>query len=527
MTSSQHLFELENRDSSESNDQFNLDDSDFETQGLTGDLYEKSPSTSRIQKLLYIFPARITKLLKRRTVWSRSRKRPGRSLLGCPIILGRRTRLLFNSVAGIIGILIVFTAIFRPSYTYPPPHYEHLRKRVLASNEYGRGNSENQKIFIAASIYDKGGRLVKGAWGRNLLELLDLLGNRNTFLSIYENDSGEEAQKALEEFKEKVQCNSKLVYEEHLPLKDIPKVTLPDGTKRIKRIAYLAEVRNKALQPLEQSDVKYDKVLFLNDVVFDPIDAAQLLFSTNANEHGEATYHAACAVDFINPFKFYDTFATRDIEGYSMGVPFFPWYSTAGKGLSRQDVLDGKDAVRVKSCWGGMVAFDAKFLQPATSESAASRAKRNIISSVEDKSVAETQQWDPSHPIRFRAEPALDWDASECCLIHADIIEATKTQTVQEDTGIYQNPFVRVAYGSGTLWLLPFTRRFEKLYTIPHMAIDYVVGLPWPNPRREISEGEGAKVDRGGYCGMRTLQLLREEPRKGEKNWETVTLPSQ
>ena len=527
MTSSQNEFELENRDSSESNDQFNLDDSDFEIQGLTSNIYKKPPSTSRIQIFLNIFPSRITKLLSRRTIWNRSRRRPGRGVLGYPIILGRRTRLFFNSVAGIIAILLVFTAIFRPSYTHPPPHYEHLRKTMLASNDYGRGNSGNQKIFIAASIYDKGGHLVKGAWGRNLLELLDLLGNRNTFLSVYENDSGEESQKALKEFEEKVQCNSKLVYEEHLPLKNIPRVTLPDGTKRIKRIAYLAEVRNKALQPLENSDIKYDKVLFLNDVVFDPIDAVQLLFSTNANEHGEASYHAACAVDFINPFKFYDTFATRDIEGYSMGVPFFPWFSTAGKGLSRQDVLDGKDAVRVKSCWGGMVAFDAKFLQPAISESAVSPAESNILGSAEDKSVPETQQWDLSHPIRFRAEPALDWDASECCLIHADIIGATKTQTAQQDTGIYQNPFVRVAYGSGTLWFLPFTRRFEKLYTVPHRTIDYLVGLPWPNPRRKASEGEGAGVDRGGYCGMRTLQLLREEPRKGEKNWEIVTLPTE
>lgn len=107
----------------------------------------------------------------------------------------------------------------------------------------------------------------------------------------------------------------------------MPKVTLPDGTERIKRIAYSAEVRNQALQPLEESDIVYDKILFRDDVLFDPIDAAQLLFSTNVNEHGhgKASYHAACAVDFINPFMFYDTFATRDIEGYSMSVPFFPW----------------------------------------------------------------------------------------------------------------------------------------------------------------------------------------------------------
>ena len=209
-----------------------------------------------------------------------------------------------------------------------------------------------------------------------------------------------------------------------------------------------------------------------------------------------------------------------------MGVPFFPWYSNAGKGLSRQDVLDGRDAVRVKSCWGGMVAFDAKFLQPTIPASAVAQVeKKNILDSGEDELVSETQHWDLSHPIRFRAEPDSNWDASECCLIHADIIGATQNETANEDKGIYQNPYVRVAYGSFTLWWLPFTRRFEKLYTLPHRIIDHLVGLPWPNPRRKPTQGTDAGADGGGYCGMRTLQLLREEPRKGEKNWETVAVP--
>lgn len=534
MTANQSEFELHNRDSSESYEHSDLDHSDFESQGLTSSSYDKALFSSRSQAFLDLFPLRVTRFFNRRRLWARSRRHSGRGLLGCPIIFGRRTRLVFNSVAGFIIVLVTVTAIFRPSYTKPPPHYEALRKKILASNDYGRANSDNQKVFIATSIYDKGGHLVKGAWGRSVLELLNLLGNRNTFLSIYENDSGEEAQKALEEFEEKVQCKSRLVYEDHLPLDSIAKVTLPDGSERTKRIAYLAEVRNKALKPLDDSDVVYDKILFLNDVIFDPIDAAQLLFSTNANDNGKTSYHAACAVDFINPFKFYDTFATRDLEGYSMGVPFFPWFSNAGKGSSMQDVLDGKDAVRVKSCWGGMVAFDAKYLQAPMPKSADETGeKRNILNSDESEEEGEEEkedvykvkQWDSAHPIRFRAGSDLDWEASECCLIHADLIEATRNENPQEDTGIYQNPFVRVAYGSWTLWWLSFTRRFERLYTIPHQFIDHLVGLPWQNSRRQATEGV-AGADIGGYCGIKSLQLLRENPSNGEKNWETVPIRS-
>jgi hypothetical protein len=101
-------------------------------------------------------------------------------------------------------------------------------------------------------------------------------------------------------------------------------------------------------------------------VAFDPLDALQLLFSTNQdpkNDH-KPRYRAASAVDFINPFKFYDTYAMRDLEGYSMGLPFFPMFSDSDSGQSRKDILAGKDAVPVRSCWGGLFAFDAQFFQP-------------------------------------------------------------------------------------------------------------------------------------------------------------------
>ena len=521
-------------DSSESGEEFGFDDADFESHGLTTDSYVHRQPSSWIRSLLSLLLLRPRALLNQ-NAHRQDAKQLSRRRHRYQRFFGRRIRLLFNSLAALACALVLLTAIFWPSYNNPPAHYGALRKRILASDDHGRANVNNQKIFIAASIYDKGGHLVNGVWGRNVLELLDLLGHRNVFLSIYENDSGLEAEDALKFFGRGVQCNSSLVYEEHLPTEDIPMVTLPDGSKRIKRIAYLAEVRNRALQPLdERSDVTYDKVLFLNDVVFDPIDAVQLLFSTNANEIGEASYNAACAVDFINPFKFYDTFATRDLEGYSMGVPFFPWYSNAGQGLSRQDVLGGKDAVRVKSCWGGMVAFDAKFFQASRTPSHDGQFDSGIER-------ASNRNLGLFEPVRFRAVPDLDWDASECCLVHADILSASANMALEDDAGIYQNPYVRVAYGPWTLWWLPITRRFERLYTVPHTLINRLVGLPWYNPRRmESKEGDTqgivqvsesvsiaktVSVGGDGYCGMRTLQLQRESLRMGDKNWETVPIP--
>lgn len=538
-------YELVERNSSESNDTFNLDDADFESQGLTSTSYVHNQPLRFHKSLLHLIPLRLRAAFDCLRFQQRYKKSSHSRYWGLVRPSRRRICFILGGISGTICVLLFLAAVFRPSYTRPPAHYQILKSEILQSSNDGRGNPHKQKIFIATAIYDKGGHLVNGAWGQALLNLISILGSENVFLSIYENDSGSEAHEALEAFKRQVLCPHSLVFEEHLSHDGMDHVTLPDGSKRVKRIAYLAEVRNRALRPLEEPTAsKFDRLLFLNDVVFDPIDAVQLLFSTHANDLGKPEYLAACAVDFINPFKFYDTFATRDLEGYSMGVPFFPWFSSAGKGLSRQDVLDGTDAVRVKSCWGGMVAFDAKFFQPRgldedTTATMASARTRTVH--------ANLTSWS-GQILRFRAEPDPYWDASECCLIHADLQRLSISYEKHHDVGIFMNPFIRVAYSSKTFWWLHFTRRFERLYTAPHYIINLLVGLPWFNPRRDEQVGAEVKekvwipnsestaggsfqeVSRiatgGGYCGMRTLQVIRETHREGEKNWEMIALPS-
>lgn len=75
-----------------------------------------------------------------------------------------------------------------------------------SSDTPGRANVNNEKVFIVSSIYDKEGGLVSGAWGDAVLGLVDLLGPDNVFLSIYENDADEKAQKALDEYRTRVSC---------------------------------------------------------------------------------------------------------------------------------------------------------------------------------------------------------------------------------------------------------------------------------------------------------------------------------
>ena len=68
--------------------------------------------------------------------------------------------------------------------------------------------------------------------------------------------------------------------------------------------------------------MRFDKILYLNDVFFDPVEVANLLFSTRVDISTEMTgYRAVCDMDFVTPIKFYHTFTTRDMERFALGLP--------------------------------------------------------------------------------------------------------------------------------------------------------------------------------------------------------------
>ncbi|KAH7115138.1 cryptococcal mannosyltransferase 1-domain-containing protein, partial [Dendryphion nanum] len=442
----------------------------------------------------------------------------------------------FFSIPYVCLALVILTSLFFPSYTHRPAHYNELRKRSLRSSEPGRANLRNEKIFIVSSLYEQNGEFTSGAWGQQVLKLVDLLGPDNVYLSIYENNPDDLTRQSLLDFEHKLTCKTgnSTIFSEDFDMEQLPRVTLPNGEKRIKRIAFLAEVRNRALAPLDKLDTEFDRILYINDVNFDPIEAAQLLFATNVDDSGRASYSAACAVDFINPFKFYDRFATRDLDGNRMGVPFFPWFTSAGSSTSRRYTLANSDAIPVRSCWGGMTAFEAKWFQS--------------IDRTNDRQIP---------PIRFRSENDTFWDSSECCLVHADLAYRRTGQGMPLDSGIYMNPYIRVAYDMKTLSWLSLTRRPEKLYSLVQEIVNRWAGLPIPNERQTEEPGQPvtdkvwvyddpvaafkgsptnaqlaghfSEVQRianpGGFCGGRMLLILNPDPKEGESKWGNMFPP--
>jgi len=277
-------------------------------------------------------------------------KKPRRLLHPLPLLL-------------IISIFLLWQLLLNSSYALSSAPPFDLRK------------SENETVFIAANIID--GNLISGSWGESLIGLVEAIGTERVWVSVF--GGPRDALDLLREKLDGVGVERERVWivsEEEEPLDGgrIPRTELPTGESRVKRIAWLAGVRNRVLEPLYEDngkerigggggDIKPDKLLFLNDVFFDPSSALRLLWGTNLDTEGVARYKAVCAVDFVESWKFYDTFATRDAEGYSIGVPVFPWFVNEGEARSRRDVLEGRDAVRVKSCWGGMVAFDGRYFR--------------------------------------------------------------------------------------------------------------------------------------------------------------------
>jgi hypothetical protein len=314
-------------------------------------------------------------------------------------------------------ILSIFDVVFRSSYIYQPKHYNDLRLTVESSTTPGRANPGGKKIFIASNIIQH--ELIRGQWGENLIKLVDYLGPQNVFVSIYENDSGPEAPKALAWLRDQLQCEYSITFGDHIPLSDFPTVITPEGDVAVKRLTYLTEVRNRMLKPLNtpptqsQNNINYtttsyDNILFLNDIYYNPIDALNLLFNTN-----NGNYDIACAADFWHGATIYDTFVLHDTDGFEVDWFTYPWFTTQGSSISRKAALAQSDAVPVKACFNGMAAYKAgPFLH----------SERNV------------------NPLRFRAQSDLFWEASECCLLAADV------QHRNREAKIFLNPFVRVIY---------------------------------------------------------------------------------
>ncbi|KAH8731166.1 cryptococcal mannosyltransferase 1-domain-containing protein [Phaeosphaeriaceae sp. PMI808] len=344
-----------------------------------------------------------------------------------------------------------------------------------------------ERIYIT-SIHWNNEKILRSHWNNAIITLAEALGRENVFVAVYESGSWDDSKGALREldvalWEHDIRRNITLSDISHLDdisaaNKGVGWIDTPQG-RQLRRIPYLSQLRNWALEPLQEltrQGERFDKVLFLNDVVFTANDVLRLL-DTNSGD-----YAAACSLDFSRPPHLYDTFALRDIDGHEMLMQTWPYFRARE---SRQAMLTNAPTP-VTSCWNGIVAMPAEPFLSST-------------------------------PLRFRgisdSLAASHLEGSECCLIHMDNPLRTRKRT-------FVNPQVRVGYSGKAydsvhqqrMWL----SSWQMFIGIWENRVRRWITSSWAYERRTRIKVEawrhlsGQHAEAGEMCLINEMQVITE-----------------
>ncbi|KAI0483373.1 cryptococcal mannosyltransferase 1-domain-containing protein [Xylariaceae sp. FL0804] len=332
----------------------------------------------------------------------------------------RLRRKYLRPILLVLGLVFLLDAV-RLVRQRPATHRSNLSLDSRTEPVLGRRNTT---IFIA-SVHRNTEKILRSAWNQAVLDLAGYFGPENVHVSAIESGSQDGSKEALMDLKAELDRRrvsntvvlGMTVWEqlEEIETRPPPGARQPgwiwnvaESQYEMRRIPYLARVRNQAMEPLKELEARgrtFDKVLWINDVVFDTEDIVTLLDTRDGD------YAAACAQDYKVSPLYYDTFALRDDLGLKTVSLHWPWFqSPAARAAARRG-----EAVRVASCWNGIVAFD-----PAPFYAEPPLAFRGIDDSLAD----------------------LHLEGSECCLVHAD-------NPLAAERGVWLNPNVRVGYSVG------------------------------------------------------------------------------
>jgi hypothetical protein len=158
----------------------------------------------------------------------------------------------------------------------------HLRRIFLSSLDSSLSPIIRQERVFIASTHWNNEAVIRSHWNAAIIDLIHEIGVNNVYVSIYESGSWDNSKGALRELDivlEDLSASKTVVLDKTTHIDEIEKppaasgwIDTARGKKELRRIPYLSKLRNHSLQPLydlEASGRKFDKILFLNDVVFD------------------------------------------------------------------------------------------------------------------------------------------------------------------------------------------------------------------------------------------------------------------
>lgn len=237
---------------------------------------------------------------------------------------------LYSVLYLVIATLVLW--YFKPSHIAPPELIQHPNDVFVAANLYN--NEEILGFFLPELIKFASSTKARGA---------------QVFISLYENGSVDKTKLMLEAYRNDLDVagiSHRIVISNETTWRSREADHLHALTST-NRIEYMAALRNRLLEPLEEFDGNNTQILFLNDVLISSEDMTRLI------ETEEYDYDAVCAFDFSGG-TLYDTWVTRDAHGEILSS-FYPYV----KDGAARDHLDQGLPFNVYSCWNGAVAFPA------------------------------------------------------------------------------------------------------------------------------------------------------------------------
>ncbi|KAL3472661.1 cryptococcal mannosyltransferase 1-domain-containing protein [Aspergillus californicus] len=291
---------------------------------------------------------------------------------------------------------------------------------------------ERQRIYVASVFWNSEQTLSNG-WNEAVLELANVFGPDNIFVSVYEtggNDKTKNYLRDLDKALGTIGVGRSVILEDEVSMTPTDNGWSDD---QLRRTPYLSRLRNmplRSLYDLRNTGTLFDRVLFLSDAAFTSQDVLSLL-NTNYG-----TYEAACSFDIMAQRLRYDTFALRDSDGYERIMKKWPFFRSS----KSREAIKLMLPVPVKSCWDEMVFMRA-------------------------------DSFYSNRPLQFRGVPdslaAIDIAGSECCLIHAD-------NSLSRRKGVYLNPFVQLGHNASA------EHSSAHPYSHPLSAWDILTSL-WEN----------------------------------------------
>lgn len=181
------------------------------------------------------------------------------------------SRINIKAIAILTFALCLFDLIFltwnRLSASAKPYHLDHPEEDV-------------QKIYIA-SIHWNNEEMIRSNWTDAVLDLVSTFGPENVYVSVYESGSWDDSKGALRELDEELErigVQRTITLDPRTHVEEIAQtpastgwIDTPRGKKELRRIPYLSRLRNLSMKPLTDlalNGIIFDRILFLNDVVF-------------------------------------------------------------------------------------------------------------------------------------------------------------------------------------------------------------------------------------------------------------------